>query len=35
MANSINPLYTGGLFQGLMLDESVCHFRDVRSILSF
>ena len=29
-----NPLYTGGVFQYYMLDESVSHFRGVRSILS-
>ena len=30
----INPLYTGGLFHCYLLDESICHFRGVRSILS-
>ena len=30
----INPLYTGGLFHRYMLDESICHFRGVGSILS-
>ena len=30
-----NPLYTSGLFHSYMLDESVCHFRCVGSILSF
>ena len=29
------PLYTDRLFHCYMLDESICHFRDVRSILSF
>ena len=29
-----NPLYTGGLFHCYMLDESICHFRGVWSILS-
>ena len=29
-----NPLYTGGLFHCYMLDESICHIRDVGSILS-
>ena len=28
------PLYTGGLFHFYMLDESICHFRGVRPILS-
>ena len=28
-----NPLYTGRLFHCYMLDESICHFRGVRSIL--
>ena len=27
-------LYTGGLFNCYMLDESICHFRGVGSILS-
>ena len=27
-------LYTGGLFHSYLLDESVFHFRDDRSILS-
>ena len=27
-------LYTGGLFHCHMLDESICHFRGVGSILS-
>ena len=31
---TVNPLYAGGLFNRYMLDESICHFRDVRSILS-
>ena len=30
----VNPLYTGGLFQCYMLDESIGHFRDAGSILS-
>ena len=30
----INPLYTGGLFDCCMLDESICHFRGIGSILS-
>ena len=29
----INPLYTGGLFHCYMLDESICHFRGVGSVL--
>ena len=29
-----NPLHTGRLFHFYMLDESICHFRDVESILS-
>ena len=31
----LNPLYTGGLFHcyTCMLDESICHFRGVRSVL--
>ena len=29
-----NPLYTGGLFHCYMLNESICHFRDVGSVLS-
>ena len=31
-ATLINPLYTGILFQSYMLDESICHFRSVKSI---
>ena len=27
-------MYTGGLFHCHMLDESSCHFRSIRSILS-
>ena len=27
----INPLHTGGLFHGYMLDKSICHFMDVSS----
>ena len=30
----VNPLNNGELFRCLMLDESICHFRGVRSILS-
>ena len=30
----INPLNTGGLLHCCMLVESICHFRDVKSILS-
>ena len=38
-ANSItgfyfNLWYTGGLFHSYMLEESICHFRGVESILS-
>ena len=29
-----NLSYTGGLFHCYMLDESICHFRGVMSILS-
>ena len=29
-----NPLYTGRLFHCYMLEESICHFRGVRSTLS-
>ena len=29
----LNPLYTGGLFHCYVFDESICHFRVVRSIL--
>ena len=29
-----NPMYTGGLFHCYMLDESISHFRGIRSILS-
>ena len=29
-----DPLYTGGLFHCHMLDESICHFRGVGTILS-
>ena len=28
------PLYTDGLFQCYMLDEFICHFRSVGSVLS-
>ena len=33
---TVNPLYAGGFFHRYMymLDESICHFRDVRSVLS-
>ena len=31
---NLNPLYTGGLFHCYMLDESICPFRGVWSILS-
>ena len=30
----VNPLYTGELFHCYMLDESIHHFRGVRSVLS-
>ena len=30
---SLNPLFAGELFHCYMLEESTCHFRDVRSIL--
>ena len=29
----LNPLYTGELFHCYMLDELICHFRGVRSIV--
>ena len=29
-----NPLYSSGLFHCYMLDESICHFRGVGSVLS-
>ena len=29
-----NPLFTGGFFHYYMLDETICHFRGVRSTLS-
>ena len=29
-----NPLYTGELFLCYMLEESICHFRDVKFVLS-
>ena len=32
-ASHFNPLYTGGLFHCYMLDESICHFRGVGSVL--
>ena len=32
--NYFNPLYTDGLFHCFMLDESICHFRGVGSILA-
>ena len=28
----INPLYTGKLFHGYMLEESICYFMDVGSV---
>ena len=28
-----SPLYSGGLFYFYMLDESICHFRGVKSVL--
>ena len=28
-----NPLYASKLFHCYMLDKSICHFRDVKSIL--
>ena len=31
----INPLYTGKLFHGYMLDDSICYFRGVGYTLSF
>ena len=31
--SKVKPLYTVGLFHCYMLDESICHFRGVRSIL--
>ena len=34
VGSSINPWYTGRLFHCYILDESICHLRDVRSILS-
>ena len=30
---NLNPFYSGSLFRCYMLDESVCHFRGVGSIL--
>ena len=32
-SNKINPLYTGRVFHCCMLDESICHFRGVGSVL--
>ena len=32
---SLNPLYAGGLFYCYMLDEAICHFRDIGSVLLF
>ena len=32
--HKVNPLNTGGLFHCYILDESICHVRDVRSLLS-
>ena len=34
LPTEFNPMYTDGLFHYYMLDEFVCHFRSVRSILS-
>ena len=34
VGSTFYPWYTGGLFHCYMLDESICHFRGVRSILS-
>ena len=31
---SINPMYTGGFFHCYIMDESICHFMGVGSILS-
>ena len=31
---AINLLYSGRLFHCYMLDESICHFRGIQSILS-
>ena len=31
---AINTLYTGGLFHCYKLDESICHFKGIGSILS-
>ena len=31
----LNPWYSGELFYCYMLDESICHFRDIGSILLF
>ena len=33
-SKKVYPLYTGRLFHCDMLDESICHFSGVRSILS-
>ena len=33
LLSTLNPLYTGGLFHCYMVDESICHFRGVRSLL--
>ena len=30
----LRPIYTGGLFHIFLLDEFICHFRGVGSILS-
>ena len=32
--DNASPLYTGRLFHSYMLDESICNFRGVGSILS-
>ena len=31
IAGFVNALYTGGLFNCYMLDESICHFKGVES----
>ena len=33
--SSLNPVYTGGLFHCYMLDEFICHFRSVGSVVLF
>ena len=32
---SFNTLYTGKLYQCYMLDESICHFRDIWFVCRF